>query len=751
MRPIAIATRARWAPLPILSAVFAFYFAPLSALAAECTNDAVRESQVSSEFPGGTAGLPGCLALEMVSPPKKFLQPAFGPVLFSRGGDRLLYRSVAALAGTQGLQNSVGGDFYISSRSPSAWTTAPTSPPTSAQIDKGSNEVGLPYALSAEMDRWILFGSNRPQNQIGALQFFEGGLDGSFLPRSAVLVPNDDSGKPFLNTNSETSPWRATSRDLSTTLFRPEVASTTLLPGDPGAGTSASSVPGGDRNEYVISSGPGDEPLPELLARDKDEVVHGGFCGTRIGGGVWGGGSGRLDQGAISEDGSQIYFTTRPDQPGEVAGIWPSCDTANPLRIMVRTMTLDGPEIAELIPGGPATGDDLYQGASADGTKVYFTTTRQLVAADEDTGGQCSAKPGQSDGCDLYLYDSTLPEGDRLVLVSADPDPTPQHEANVLSSITALSGDGSHLYFVAEEVLAANSNPEGATALDGEPNLYLYQRDAAHPDGTLSFVGVLSAEDEGLLWGVERSFAGGAYAVPLWNGTEGGDGHILLLTSSAPLTATDKDGGDRDVFRYDSAAATLQCVSCTEIEEPKGFDVSVNSFDGKRPSPNFTEPGRWVSEDGNTVAFATAESLVADDEDGAGNPYVWTEGQLAKLPGVIEAGQGVLLPAVSASGNGVAFSTTSALLWADGDTTRDVYVLRAGGGFSKPTPLPICHLEPGDCWTPSPPPGNIGPAFAGPGNVKAKQPKAKHKKRKQHKKQKHKGKNGKKRQGGNRK
>ena len=37
---------------------------------------------------------------------------------------------------------------------------------------------------------------------------------------------------------------------------------------------------------------------------------------------------------------------------------------------------------------GEANGDDLYQGASADGTKLYFTTNRQLANSDLDGSNQ---------------------------------------------------------------------------------------------------------------------------------------------------------------------------------------------------------------------------------------------------------------------------------------------------------------------------------------------------------------------------
>jgi hypothetical protein len=688
---------------------------------AACPNEAIRASQSSEALPKGTVGFPACMALELVSPSQKLLQPAYGGS-FSSTGERVLFKSLAGLAETPNLLDGIGGDHYIASRGGSGWSTSPTAPPTETEILAGSRG---PYALAPQLDSWLGFGATQAQIQTATMRFYRQGLDGSFAALSGLLSANDDSGLSLDNIVPNMS-WGVSSRDLSTILFKPR-SSTTYLPGDPGEdATSQPEVPGGDRNEYAISSDPEGDNSLELLARDEDGVVHGGFCGIHTGGGVGGGVNGRLDQGAISQDGSRIYFSTRPAQPGKVGGEWATCDTSNPLRIMVRSRTPEGPVIEELVEGGPPTGDDLYQAASADGTKLYLTTTRQLLASDKDSGASCSAEPGQSDGCDLYLYDSELPEGQRLIQVSEGEagSPTPGEGAEVLSSITAASNDGSRVYFVAEGILTDDTNPEGDSAAQGQPNLYLHRRDASHPGGELSFIGALSPADEGQLWGVERSFAGGAYAVPLWSdatNSAGGDGHVLLLASKATLTEEDADAGNRDVYRYDSQAETLQCLSCPE-GAGGAFDVSQNPYSGELPGLNFTEPGRWASEDGGTVAFATAEPLAEDDLDGLVNPYLWIDGELARLPAAINDSS-PFLPTVSAPGNAVSFTTATALLPIDGDTARDVYVLRTNGGFPNPTPPSLCDpLSEGACQgAPSTAPAAPAAAtvtFAGPGNQK---------------------------------
>lgn len=674
---------------------------------AACSNEAIREAQ-------GATSLPGCLAFEMVSPAKKFVQPAFSPSFAPEGG-RVLYTSTAGVGETEGLQ-SYSGDSYVASRTISAWATEPTSPPRDFLIANGS-KFGGPFAFSPDLGDWLLFGSTQAENMVGITQFFHGDLEGTMTPLSPQLVPIDNSGSEKIVFNVTNTESNATAADLSTTVFAVKLLSTTYLPGDPV--NSKEVNPGGDKNQYVAFRAAGGQPTIELLARDRFGTIFGSRCGTHVGGGTGsaGLGQGGLGQGAISSDGSRIYFTTRPAQP-PVA----ECEESKPFRILERIETPAGPEITELVPGGPAAGSDFYQAASVDGSKVFFTTTRQLVPGDQDTGPECEAALGDSDGCDLYLYDKSKPPSERLTQVSAggSGDPDPGKDANVLSSITAVSGDGTHAYFVAEGVLTTNPNPAGDTATAGEPNLYLYERSAAHPAGRTVFVGSLAAGDEGSLWGTERSFGGGAYAVPLRgsNPQIGGDGHILFLASVAPLTADDTDGGKRDLFRYDATAATLERISKAAPggSETPPSDVFVNVKNGANPLANPAEERRWASEDGQTVAFATAEALVPGDPDGVENPYLWKAGALGRFQS--EAGE---TPTVSTSGENAAFTTEFPLVVGDGDTAKDVYVAREGGGFAVvPDPIP-CDPLLGACQAPLGAPAATAPAsqsFSGPGNVK---------------------------------
>lgn len=698
----------------IIIMVLALALLAPNASAATCANEAFRKAAPT---------LPGCLALEMVSPAKKFSQPAYLP-FFSRDGERLLMVIQTAVDGAPGYQY-YGGDRYVASRNPEGWDTASTSPPDPT-VAAGGRRWGSAAAFTPDLARWVQLAATQAQSQVGVARLFGGGLDRSFNPLSPLLAPVDNSGTKATQQAVEDLKLTGASADLSTTVLKVNLASTGYFAEDPRSNTI--SEPGGDTNSYVSFLDEAGEPALELLARDKDGTAFGGRCGAHLGGpGAsfdQGSISNTFNQGAIANDGSRVFFSTRSAQPwNEEAGEGPPCELKNGLRVLERVATSEGPAIKEIAPEGGAgePGDDLFQAASADGSKVYLLTPRKLTGSDVDLAtGPCSGNLGASEGCDLYLYDATLPEGDRMVHVSAGDGPEP---ADVLNSATAISGDGSRAYFVAQGVLTTDTNPEGAVATLGQPNLYLFET-----DGDLSFLGTLSAEDAAGLWATKGTRFGDAYAAPLYGETgaaEGGSGHIFAFASKAPLTADDTDGGFRDVFRYDANADTMQRVSKAVPggEDNGEYDVTVNPAFLKVIEYNFGEATRWVSEDGELLAFATAEPLIPGDGDEATNPYVWSEGELGAAFAKLSAARP---PAVAPEGGEIAFSTSTALLGGDGDAAEDVYVARANGGFAEPSPATPCNpLQEGSCkGPPSPKPGLPPPPANGlSGNVMEKAPK----------------------------
>jgi hypothetical protein len=912
-----------WAVAPCLALALvgaALVQVPVAS-AAPCPNEAIREEQQ-------TTYLPDCMALEMVSPVKKGGQPASNPS-FSENGERILYTSIATLGDSQSLVSPIG-DWYVASRGAGGWSTASTTAP--AQFGFGFGFGDSPAMFSPDLGHWLSFESTQTQRLTGKMTVFEGAIGGFWRPHSPLLEPLDD---PAGLENAKFVVARATmkgaSADLSHVVIQPGRVQTQFLPGDPQP--SGNDLNDADqyfsRNNYLLSEGPAGEPTVELLGRDSAGTAWGGNCGTWLGGGgmraVDVPAGGVRNQGAIAADGSRIYFSTRLEQgpPNPADPSEPECDSTKPIRILVREETAGGPQIEELLPAPPGTpGDDFFEGASADQSKVYLTSSRSLAASDQDPDlEECNTEfePPQVEntGCDLYLDEETPGGGHEVVQVSAGeralavtataetsagsneltgvvtatgsgslvagskqvsevttsfgafvvgqtvtgtgipaattitavggnsltlsssaaatgveglsagaapiaagqeivgdgipPGATvtavqgqavtisatatetsaaasisayhlPGVGADVVKGVTAISGDGTHVYFVAHGVLTSGPNPEGDVAAAGQLNLYAYERDGDHPSGRIAFVGELdptctvatslaegvSGQDCHILSGVagqQSSYASTAVAVPMLGrgpaGEQvGGNGHVLVFESAAELTANDTDGRHKDLYRYDLDAnpPTLECVSCRpggpdgepfDIATPPSLSTHVT------PGTDFAEISRAVSEDGGMIVFRTAEPLVSGDTDGVENPYLWTHGTLTRLPAARRVGANGSVTAtrqtaasVSLDGSQVAFQTTAALLPQDSDSVEDVYVARVDGGSPAPPPATSsgcggteeCQGPP----APAPPVAGLGSVgYAGNGNVHSKPRKAKkHKKvHKGHRHQKRSGKN----------
>lgn len=645
--------------LAVVIVVGAFAFAPRADAA--CGNESIREAQVSETLPDGTVSYPNCMALEMVSPPEKFNQYTKAAA-FSFDGKRVRFRSVAALAETP-LQGGLL-DPYVATRTPGGWVTRATM--LSPKYSSGYLGTGLPCAYSPDLSRWATWGSTKVQSALGVTTAFESRLGESFSPLSPTLVPvNQPTGDGSFTFAVPLSLCQGASVDASRFFF--SINGMTYLPDDPLACC----------NSYEAFRDPAGTPSIVLLARDKDGTVHGGSCGARVGG--------QGARGAISPDASRVYFTTRQPEGTSCGGF----------RIMRRIQTPAGPEISELVssectrvspPCSTADGHDKYQGASQEGDRALFVTTRQLTDSDLDTTA------------DLYLHDASAPIGDRLTQLSAGEDPTPGEGAEVLG-VPDFAGDGSHAYFVAKGILTAATNSTGDTAEAGEANLYLYE----YPEGKTTYIGTLAGSDAAT-WSSAPE-ANAATAAPVLGPdvhdlSVGGDGHVLVFQSDESLLATDSDGGHLDIYRFNADADSLELVSEAapggsgdgpfdaggrlNVENEEPLPQVANS--GGEAGPQTLAFGRWASDAGQAVVFQTREALDPTDVNGKTNAYVWHEGEVTAIPFGVE-------PTVSMSGDAVAFTSFNKLLPEDGDGATDIYLLTAEGGFPIVAPPPPCVAE----------------------------------------------------------
>jgi hypothetical protein len=211
----------------------------------------------------------------------------------------------------------------------------------------------------------------------------------------------------------------------------------------------------------------------------------------------------------------------------------------------------------------------------------------------------------------------------------------------------------------------------------------------------------------------------------------------------------DRDGGYADVYRYDSETGSLQLVSRAAPggSENGPYGVTMHASVSSKTTSLLPEgsamlaAGRSVSEDGQTIVFATEEALDPRDTDGISTPYIWHAGQTAAIPsGPLPAFDRGTTQSLSLEGNEALFDSAEQLVPQDGDGVEDVYALRAFGGFPPAPPPHPCEGE--ACQEPFRAQPSTQSAststYSGPGNPKSsgKSP-GKHKKRKKHAKKKH--------------
>ena len=318
---------------------------------------------------------------------------------------------------------------------------------------------------------------------------------------------------------------------------------------------------------------------------------------------------------AISRDGSRVFFET--DEQLLAA------DTDSEPDVYERSAGT-----TSLVSTGPAGGNGpffvAFGGVSADGTRVVFETDEQLVAADSDV-----------------FYDVYQRAGGTTTLISTGPA---GGNGSFDAGYREISADGAHVFFQTQEQLVS---------ADTDAQSDVYGRSGSTT--TLLSTGP----------------AGGNGALPATFEGSSADGTRVFLSTSEALTAADTDTG-RDIYRR--AGATTELVSAGPGGGNGAFDAD---FMG-------------ASLDGSTSYVRTEESLVAADTDtgcaaGQGpqcrDVYEYAGGTTSLVSTGPAGGNGAFdasFAAVSRDGKRVFFDTREALTTGDTDASVDIYE-RFGG------------------------------------------------------------------------
>jgi hypothetical protein len=287
------------------------------------------------------------------------------------------------------------------------------------------------------------------------------------------------------------------------------------------------------------------------------------------------------DRGAISSDGSRVFWTD-----GGEEGLYLR-DSARRETIKINAAQGDGatePGMGGQTLPEPQPEQQLvhFQAANPDGSVVFFTDTARLT---EESGEE---PVGEEAPEDLYEFQLTSREGEPLRgrLIDLTPDEE-EGSADVLNLVLGIGEDAGEVYFVADGVLASGAsrgecvqNPEGEAPLpqpDATCNLYVSEPDSESPTGRQTrFIAALSYQDA-TDWGAGLSSnlppAQGNLAA--MTSTVSPDGNYLAFMSQQNLTGydpSDAHGGapDEEVYLYDAQTQRLLCASCNPQSEDEG-------------------------------------------------------------------------------------------------------------------------------------------------------------------------------------
>lgn len=710
------------------------------ALASEgCSNEALRV--------GLSANLPDCRAYERVSPAYTQGFPVAIPVV-SADGSRLILGSYGTFGGLGNAPAGSNGATYELVRESTGWVAHAILPSPENFLSANYFEASADLAKTL----WV---SHRPTQSIDQIDFYLKETDSGDMRLIGPSVPSSVVNAPpgaFVNLSNAFITTKGESRDLSRLVFSSEARPTSdgelnpLWPGDTtefgragislyeyvGVGDSEPELVG-IRNHGSMASQP-HEPGHDPHLNEGAELIS--DCGTGVGDGQQEAYNAISAGGVDSGETERVFFTAEgKDQLNCLATSAPPVNELYARVNRAAAVAISEPsagdcEVCQPSLSGPR--DAQFNGASSDGSKVYFTTEQELI-------------PGAK-GKNLYEYDFNGPiatpahPAGKITLVSA----VNEGEAGV-EGVARVSQDGSHVYFVASGLLReGHPGRRGAPVAEGH-NLYVF--DAA--TGVSEFIATLGNADP-QIW---SSFDVGK----LVDVTP--DGQFAVFTSFAHLTPDDESGPEvSQIFEYAAPTDTLARVSIgqraaggylcpTNGQVEEGYECNGNNVQGSGSifaesptyavsAPSSAASNMVLSPDGRYVVFTSTASLTplaTSSRAGAcTNTYEYhvtggdvSEGNVSLIssgadvaPHARECGGSFnkiepFLTKEGAAGEGqdVFFEAGDQLTPSVGDTQRDLYDARIDGGFS-PVGSPLSCS--GDACQ-----GGLAaaPAFAGVGSA----------------------------------
>jgi hypothetical protein len=658
----------------VLWSVTALAILPPPAAAEECPNAAFRV--------GPSTHLPDCRAYEQVTPPYK-ASGSFSIAEFSinPAGSSLLLDLTSAVDGAEGFPNILGvgpSEIYTTRRTASGWVDIPNDLPISEytqyrHYNFTSYGGGGGESPEGQGTVWMARGAWQPDN---ALSFFMRTPDHSIVEIGPALPPTTPAGSPQqLGTNAQVDPI-GLSPDGSHFFFE------------------GGSWPMGTGPYEYAGTG---NTTPMLIGVDDNGLG----CGMRLG-------DYEDTHNAVSTNGEVVFFTAQSCTEENTQELFARIDNGLPDAHTVAISEPSKEDCAACDTEAKVRANAQFDGASEDGSKVFFTTKQPLLGSDTSLN--------------VYEYDFDAPAGERVIRVSAGDSTVSNPAAEVVQlqegRSPMSSEDGSHVYFIAHGLLTRTPNGDGETAEQGADNLYVFEYDAEFPAGHIAFVARLSEND-----------------IARWLTDVTPDGLFLVFASYRDLTPDDTSTAAQ-IFEYDAQTGSLVRVSVGQggfnhdgnVSGVVGGGEVLNNASIVSPAKyaygEYGASSYWshmsVSADGSYVFFQSPVGLtpqafnlevvsyVGDEGNGetntstiplyANNVYEYHDGRVS----LISDGQDlsynndfseVALLSTDASGDDVFFTTADQLVGQDTDTNLDIYDARVDGGFPAPAQPLTCSGE----------------------------------------------------------
>jgi hypothetical protein len=578
--------------------------------------------QTFTTFAPVATTLPDGRAYELVTPVDKLGNPvpvAIGEngAAVSADGERVLYFSLGVF-GDQG--GGLNGAFEAT-RTPEGWRSTSVALPFAAEHPSNSYAPGS-QPIAATPDLATLFYNPPTLTEANAAV-------------ASSVVARDPGGSFVSVSRNEVggAEYRGSSGNASHVIFemtpseeQGDLAAGTNIGGVMSLydGTAGSILPVG-----VDSGGAPVSSCGSVLAGTEESVFDYNYTNGVSNAALFG--------DAVSSDGSRVFFIT-PDANGHHFSGDPSCGKPSELYVReddARTTEVSLSQRSGAL-GTPAAHGVHFEGASADGSRVFFHSVDQLL---DD--------PAAASG---GLYEYNL-ESHALKFIASGGLWGTSLEADGFAP--QMSADGSHVYFLGS---VPGVGPAGE-------NLYLSN------GGRISFIHV-------------KDFLTHSSVVSA-------DGSTLAFLTSSNLTSYDSYG-QPEIYVFEAGGDGLRCISCTPDGSPPAGPAELYGAAG---GGSARIASHNVSDDGGRIFFDSPDRLLPAATNGLYNVYEYESGTLHLL----SDGRGPYasrLVGASRSGNDVIIATADSLVPQDRDNgIQDLYDVRVGGGFPTSSPFASCEAD----------------------------------------------------------